>query len=239
LRGVIEFFRDLLDTPISLGTVHNIAREAVKEAQKINAAQDLSRVWVGAHDALFQAALPVLAGIDLDSTYCYLLTPEAHRDAETWGIHFLELAVQGLHPDYAVADGGRGLRAGQALAWPTVPCYGDVFHALHELSTLATQLEKRAYARIDKRQQVERDMQKAKSHGDGRSLSKRLARVRVQEARCIALADDVRTLLQWMQHDILTLNGLRIGILKHIFLGVNPSRRSRWQPSTRRGQPGR
>lgn len=117
-RGVVEFFRDLFDLPLSVGTVHNIVEEAIPQAQKINALYDLSPIRVGSHDELFQGKLPVLGGIDLDSTYCYLLAGEAQRDAETWGIHLLYLAEQGLNPDYTVADGGRGLRAGQALAWP-------------------------------------------------------------------------------------------------------------------------
>jgi hypothetical protein len=68
-RGVIAFFRDLLDCPVSLGSVHAIVRQAVSSAQHINAAQDLARVRAASHDELFQASLPVLAGLDLDSTY--------------------------------------------------------------------------------------------------------------------------------------------------------------------------
>ena len=188
-RGVIAFFRDLLDCPVSLGSVHAIVREAVSVAQQINAAQDLCRVRAGSHDELFQAGQPVLAGIDLDSTYCYLLAAVAHRDAETWGIHLLDLTEQGLHPDYTVADGGRGLRAGQALAWPGVPCNGDVFHGLQELTRLTATLERRAYAAIAQRDALEQQMDQAKHHRQGRALSQRLARARTQEASALRLAD--------------------------------------------------
>jgi hypothetical protein len=206
-RGVIAFFRDLLDCPLSLGSVHHIVHQAVSIARQINADQDLSRVRASSHDELFQAGQPVLAGIDLDSTYCYLLAPEAHRDAETWGIHLLDLTEQGLHPDYTVADGGRGLRAGQALAWPGVPCHGDVFHGLRELTRLSATLEQRAYAAIAQRDALEQRMQKAKQHRQGRCLSQRLARARIQEASALRLADEVHTLTHWMQHDILALAG--------------------------------
>jgi hypothetical protein len=206
-RGVIAFFRDLLDCPVSLGSVHAIVRQAVSVAQHINAAQDLARVRAGSHDELFQAGLPVLTGIDLDSTYCYLLAPVAHRDAETWGIHLLDLAEQGLHPEYTVADGGRGLRAGQALAWPGVPCEGDVFHGLQELTRLTAPLERRAYAAIAQRDALEQQMDQAKHHRQGRALSQRLARARTQEASALHLADEVHTLTHWMQHDILALAG--------------------------------
>jgi hypothetical protein len=168
-RGAIAFFRDLLDCPLSLGSVHAIVRQAVSSAHQVNAAQDLCRVRAGSHDELFQAGQPVLTGIDLDSTYCYLLAPVAHRDAETWGIHLLGLAEQGLHPDYTVADGGRGLRAGPSfatsgLAWPGVPCHGDVFHGLQEFTRLTATLERRAYAAIAQRDALEQQMDQAKHH---------------------------------------------------------------------------
>ncbi|MGC1953628.1 MAG: hypothetical protein WA970_13880 [Gammaproteobacteria bacterium] len=35
-RGVIEFLRDLLDTRLCLGTVHNVVQAAVNRAQQIN-----------------------------------------------------------------------------------------------------------------------------------------------------------------------------------------------------------
>ena len=82
-RGVIAFFADLLGKSISLGTIHNIVNEAIVEAQKVNAKQDLSKITEGAHDELFQGSIPVLTGIDLNSLYCYLLSPEDRRDAET------------------------------------------------------------------------------------------------------------------------------------------------------------
>lgn len=206
-RGVIGFFRDLLDQPIALGTVHNIMAEAVVEARRINAQQDLSRVRSGSHDELFQGHQPVLVGIDLDSTYCYLLTLEAHRDAETWAIHLWDLADQGLQPDYIVADGGQGLRAGQALAWPAVPGDGDVFHGLRTVTRLVATLEKRAYAAIARREELEQQMQRAKYRGQGRPLAKPLARARAQESTAIRLADEVQTLAGWLQHDILALAG--------------------------------
>ncbi len=206
-RGVIAFFRALLDQPIALGTVHGIVQEAVVEARRINAAQDLSGVRAGSHDELFQGRKPVLAGIDLDSLYCYLLAAEGQRDAETWAIHLWELTAQGLKPDYVVADGGTGLRAGQALAWPEVGCDGDVFHGLQIVTHLATTLEKRAYAAIEHREQLERNMAKAKRRDRGRSLSKKLARARAAESTAVHLADTVHTLSTWLREDILALVG--------------------------------
>jgi len=69
-RGVIGVFRDLLEPPIALGTGHTRGAEAVVEARRINARQDLSQVRAGSHDELFQGHQPVLVGIELASPYC-------------------------------------------------------------------------------------------------------------------------------------------------------------------------
>ena len=118
-RGVVEFLRDLLGVPVSLGCVHDVLQAATRQASVINRDQDLSRIRVGLHDELFQGATPVLAGVDAHSTYCYILAAEQHRDADTWGVHLLDAAAQGLRPDYTIADAGQGLRAGQRAAWAT------------------------------------------------------------------------------------------------------------------------
>jgi hypothetical protein len=84
-RGVIALLGDLFDTELSLGTVHNVVQAAVAPAREINDSYDLAGVRVGAHDEIFQARRPVLVGVDTASTFCYLLSPEQHRDADTWG----------------------------------------------------------------------------------------------------------------------------------------------------------
>src|SRR3954470_17607984 len=83
-RGVVEFLRDLLGVPVSLGCVHDVLQAATRQASVINRDQDLSGIRVGLHDEIFQGATPVLAGVDAASTYCYLLAAEQHRDAD-WG----------------------------------------------------------------------------------------------------------------------------------------------------------
>src|SRR4051812_22531663 len=99
VRGVTELLDDLFDSPLSVGAVHNILHQAVATARQRNAQQDLAPVRFGAHDEIFQAGRPVLVGADVASTYCYLLSPEAHRDADTWGVRLLEVAARGFRPD--------------------------------------------------------------------------------------------------------------------------------------------
>src|SRR3954449_5833466 len=148
-RGVVELLRDHFDTKLSLGTVHNIVHAAVAQAQEINQSYDLAGVRVGAHDEIFQTAWPVLVAVDTASTFCYLLSQEEHRDADTWGVRLLELADRGFAPDAIVADFGSGLRAGQRLALPDVPCRGDIFHLVHDLAQVLSYLENRAYDALE------------------------------------------------------------------------------------------
>jgi len=101
-RGVVEFLRDLLGVPISIGTVHHVLQSATRQADIVNHDQDLSGIVVGLHDEIFQGTLPVLAGVDAASTYCYLLAVAEHRDADTWGVHLLDASKQGLKPAWCM-----------------------------------------------------------------------------------------------------------------------------------------
>lgn len=207
-RAVTEVLADLFGQSISIGTVHNIHTAAIETARRVNGRQDLSAVRVGAHDEIFQAGRPVLVGMDVESTYCYLLAAEDHRDETTWGVHLLELSDQGLCPDYTVADCGKGLRAGQAAAWgPETACHADVFHAEREMEKLAGFLANRAAACTATRQKLERQMDRAKRRGKGKRFSGKLGWARLAEGKAVALARDIRILVDWMKQDILSLAG--------------------------------
>jgi hypothetical protein len=209
LRGVTELLQDLVDLPRSVGTAHHILQPAVATARSHNDRHDLSRVRIGAHDESFQAGRPVLVGADADSTYCYLLRSEEHRDADTWGVRLLELADRGFHPEATIADGASGLRAGQALALPGVPCRGDVFHALNDVGPLVRYLENRAYGAITARTKLERQQAAAeRRHGRKKpALSQKLHAARLAEARAIALAEEVALLARWLREDIRAVAG--------------------------------
>ena len=191
-RGVVELLHDVFDYSISVGTVHNILRKAVPQAAGHNRQQDLAHVRIGAHDEIFQSGRPVLVGADVASTYCYLLSLEEHRDADTWGLRLLELQDQGFAPHATIADFGSGLRAGQALAMPETACRGDVFHAEQTVLPLATFLENRAYDAIAYGDKIERKKAKTRRRG-GRTqaLGRKLATARKAEKQALALAEDV------------------------------------------------
>ena len=205
-RGVQAFLRDACDFELSVGSIHNIVAAAIEGARLVHRQEDLRTIRVGAHDEIFQGD-PVLVGVDPLSTYCYLLAQEPGRDGTTWGVHLLDLSERGLSPEYTVADAGKGLRAGQAQAWPGVPCRGDVFHAERQMGQMAAYLDNRAYGCIGTREKVERQMERARNRGRGQAFSKRLALARQEETTAVTLAADLDTLAQWLREDVLSLTG--------------------------------
>ncbi len=216
-RGVVEFLRDLLGVPVSLGSVHHVLQSATRQASAINHDQDLSGIRVGLHDEIFQGATPVLAGVDAASTYCYLLAAEERRDADTWGVHLLDAAQQGLDPDYTIADAGQGLRAGQRAAWGDTPCHGDVFHIQRQCECLATTLSRLAKGATSRRQTLQAKTGRAGQRVADDELATQLALARQAETQAHGLARDIRTLTQWLRHDVLVLAGPPLATRQMLF----------------------
>jgi len=208
-RGVFELLRDLLGCPRSLGYIHGVAQRAMQRACQDHQGQDLSGVRIAAHDEIFQAGQPVLVGVDVDSTYCYLLSQEEHRDGDTWGIRLLDLRAQGLAPQATISDAGSALRAGHELAWPDTPRRGDVFHILQELTPMVSFLENRAYQALEVCLRLERKQARHQQrHGSAdNSLRQKLRYARPAAAAAVALADDVALLVRWLKEDVLAVAG--------------------------------
>jgi hypothetical protein len=212
-RAVVELLRDVFDWRISLGTVHNIVASAVEPARAISRSCDLGGVRIGAHDEIFQAGQPVLVGVDTATTYCYLLSLEEHRDADTWGVRLLDLVDQGFNPQATVADAGSALRAGQAQALPNVPCRGDTFHIVHDLKIVVSFLENRAYGAIETsehRQRQRNRLRRPVRRRRAKSAHSAAAHLHLAFALsndAVALADDVALLVDWFRRDILAVAG--------------------------------
>src|SRR4051794_31063842 len=216
-RGVVEFRRDLLGVSVSLGCVHDVLQSATRQASAVNAEPDLSGIRVGLHDEIFQGATPVLAGVDAQSTYCYLLAAEQHRDVDTWGVHLLDAAERGLRPDYTIADAGRGLRAGQQAAWGDTPCHGDVFHIQRRCEGLAGTLSRLAAGATSRRKALQAGIGRAGQRDPDGKLGVQLEHARYTEARASCLARDVRTLVQWLRDDVLALAGPDLATRRELF----------------------
>jgi len=216
-RGVEEFLRDLLGVPVSVGCVHDVLEAATRQASAINHDQDLSGIRVGLHDEIFHGATPVLAGVDAQSTYCYLLAAEERRDADTWGVHLLDAVQQRLRPDYTIADAGQGLRAGQNAAWGDTPCHGDVFHIQRQCEGLASTLSRLATGATSRRKTLQAQTIRAGQRGPDHEFAAHLERALQAETQAHQLARDIRTLVQWLTHDVLALAGPALATRRELF----------------------
>jgi hypothetical protein len=208
LRNVVTLLRDLFDYRISLGNVHQIVDETTDKAAVINDCYQLAPIRMAALDEIFQAATPVLVGVDAASSFCFLLSLEEHRDAETWGVRLLELTDRGFAPEATIADGGTGLRAGQKLAMPGVPCWGDHFHLAQDLTEVLRYLENRAYVALEAFEGLDRKrarLQPRKKRPE--DLMRSLQAAHRTSDWAVQLFDEVALLLHWLRNDILAVAG--------------------------------
>ncbi len=152
-----------------------------------------------------------------DEHTVYLLVAADRRDADTWGVHLLDAAAQGLRPDYTIADAGQGLRAGQRAAWGDAPCHGDVFHIQRQAKVWPTRCS--ASPRVPRRGARRCRPRSAAPAGASpdHELAVQLELARQAEAQAHWLARDVRTLVHWLRHDVLALAGPDLATRRELF----------------------
>jgi len=209
-RGAIHFLSDIFGFTVSIGTIHNVVKEAVEAARRVNATVSLEKVDVGCHDEIYQAGKPVLGGIDARSTFCYLLEAADHCDENTWGYYLLIAGEAGLSPRYIVADQGKAQRAGLRAAFPGVPCYVDCFHLLRDVGRIVRYYENRLKSAVTERERLENKMLKILVKGEKKAstLSRVVGLARGKEMDLRALYSDLATLFAWLKDDILAAFGM-------------------------------
>ena len=82
-RGVSEFCSNLLDWPVSLGKVHNVLQEAVQRARSFNLSKTCPPSASVPTMRFSRVGGRCLWEPTFESTYCYLLSLEEHRDGDT------------------------------------------------------------------------------------------------------------------------------------------------------------
>jgi hypothetical protein len=132
-------------------------------------------------------------------------------------VHLLDAAERGLRPDYTIADAGRGLRAGQQAAWGDTPCHGDVFHIQRRCEGLAHTLSRLATGATSRRKALQAEIGRAGQRDSDGELGVQLEQARHTESRASGLARDVRTLVQWLSHDVLALAGPDLATRRELF----------------------
>ena len=147
-RGVQAVVKQALNVTISVGEVHAIVREAQQRARRFNEGVRLDAVEHVALDEVFSGRQPILGGVDLESSFVFLMKRSPGRSGAEWAKALSALQPRGLEPSVVVKDAGSGLEAGVRTALPRAVRQADLFHALKVMGEVAFYLERRAYKAI-------------------------------------------------------------------------------------------
>src|SRR2546425_6481662 len=159
-----------------------------------------STTWVFyLSDEIFAIHTPILVTIDARSTTILNIELAADRSAETWKAHFEALANHHFVSLGMASDRGLGLVAGYQAACDMALWVADYFHEFQDLFELLYQLERKAYAAMNKEYDAARTFAHAKSEAN---LHKRLQQYETAHDACeqaITLYDQLDVLLHLLR----------------------------------------
>jgi hypothetical protein len=216
-RGVIKSANNLLDYDISIGSICNTVKSLVQKTKSINVKQDLTNIKLCAQDEMFQHNKPVLTGVDISSLYCFLLSQEEQRDADTWAINLLDLQKQNFNPERVIADDGSGFRAGHNIVFPKTPCDGDNFHMTKALTDLRRFFRNKLKTAISDHISMNSKLEKAIARGHSEKYLQKYEISKQEEDKMRYLSETIDTLVSWMEHDIFNMAGTAPTIRYELF----------------------
>ena len=159
-----------------------------------------SKTWVFyLSDEIFALDKPILVTIDAQSTTILHIELAADRSAETWRAHFEALEHHHFVSLGMASDRGTGLVAGYQAACDIALWVADYFHEFRDLYEVLHQLERRAYAAMDKEYEAARTFANAKSEAH---LHKRLEHYNTTHRTCeqaMTLYDQLALLLHLLR----------------------------------------
>lgn len=202
--GIVRFFETAIgEMTVSSGYISGVIAEAAERARAFDDQIDLSGIKQGANDEIFQCGVPVLTGVDPESTYTYLLEEASDRTAETWEIYLDDRKDHGLNLETSINDGGTGLMAGIPRAFPDAEIQADIFHSVYEMGKEVTKLERKAYKLIKSEQIIQTSLSGQKP----RSTKKdELKEIQSKVADAIRLYDLILILFTWFK-ELLSFSG--------------------------------
>jgi hypothetical protein len=141
-----------------------------------------SKTWVFyLSDELFAIQAPILVTIDARSTTILNIELASDRSAETWKAHFEALEEHQFFSLGLASDRGTGVVAGYQAACDLALWVADYFHEFRDLFAVLHQLERKAYAAINKEYDAARTFANAKSEAN---LQKRLQQYETAHDAC-------------------------------------------------------
>jgi hypothetical protein len=183
IEDLLPILYPSVHTP-SYGIIQQILVEAENNAAIFNKKSDLSQIHVGAVDEMFSQGDPVLAGVDLETGYLFLLSLEDSRGGDDWEETLVQGKNQGLSLEIVVKDAARGISDGVNRVFPNAEQRDDCFHAHYEMSKRRLVLERRAYGAISQEFEIQNKLKKAQQKGLD-SLEKLETNLKTASRRCV------------------------------------------------------
>ena len=204
IDGVVRFFENaIVEKTVSSGYISGLITEAAERAQAFDDQIDLSGIHQGANDEIFQCGIPVLTGIDPESTYTYLLEEASDRKAETWALYMNDRKWHGLNLDTSINDGGTGLMAGIPQVFPDAEIQSDTFHSAYDMGKEISKLERSAYKLVKGEHDIQENLSGKKSRTKNKDA---LNEIQPKVEKAIKLYDLIFILFTWFK-ELLSFSG--------------------------------
>ena len=161
-------FRDIKDAifllypglSISHPKICQILATAYDNAKIFNESVELSGIENSALDEMFSQTMPVLAGIDLDSGYNFILDVRKTRTGDDWVEVLEDGKKQGLDLKIVVKDAGVALKAGVDKTFVNAEQREDTFHVAWEIGKCKFWISRKAYSTITAEEDAEKALKK-------------------------------------------------------------------------------
>ena len=206
-RDVIQWLHDIMGYSISIGNVAGIVDTASYRAAMINVSYDLRVIHDSAADEAFHRHHPILAVVDIDSRFCALLEQEDQRDAESWGVHLLDMIERGFQPAINISDQAAGLKKAFEDHLPKTTLRFDHFHLIKASKDLIRFLKNRKDTATTQAVALYERKDRADKRGTAHDLDELLRAANAAMAAADSLHELVDSLCTWLQYDVLQLPG--------------------------------
>jgi hypothetical protein len=193
-----EFFEQVVGIHVATGKISSIINRIAEKAEQFNRSIPLGQIKAGAHDEIFQAGKPVLVGVDVYSTYIYLMKASDTRDATDWGVALLEKVDNGLSLESSVNDAATGLKKGVTDVFVGINMQSDVFHAEHKVGLGISNLERAAYKAIRRDYDLERKWLKTCGKNKDKYYDEYL-QAHGKAAKAVEIYDKANILYEWIR----------------------------------------
>lgn len=199
LEGISRFMEEVLHINMSVSGAGSILQETSQKAAEWDKTVSLKDIKHGANDEIFQCGKPILVGVDVDSTYAYLLEEKENRKGSTWKSTMEDAKTRGLNLKVCISDQGSGLLSGVPKAFPDADIQYDVFHEMMEIRKDLCRMEQHAFSHIRKEYEYEEKIEGARSEELRLIYEKRLEEAKANSAVYLEAYDNMAILHGWLR----------------------------------------